>query len=182
MLLPCFGPSLIANHLFVWIKPSSQFGVALWSRQYWRIHWLMQEPATPAVSLCPPALLWGQAVMHAGFPAGSADKESFCKAGVPSSIPGLRRSLGERKGYPLQFSWPCLVAQMVKNPPALWETWVQSLGWEDSLEEGMQPTPVFLPGESPWTEEPDRLQSMGSQRVRHDWVTEHSPAQSCMCF
>ena len=41
-----------------------------------------------------------------------------------------------------------LVAQMVKNLPAVWETWVQSLGWEDSLEEGMATTPVFLPGES----------------------------------
>jgi len=57
---------------------------------------------------------------------------------------------------------------MVKNPPAMQETWVQSLGWEDSLEEGMAPTPVFLPGASLWTEEPDGLQSTRSQRARHD--------------
>jgi len=57
---------------------------------------------------------------------------------------------------------------MVKNLPAMWETWVRSLGWEDFLEEGMQHTPVFLPGESLWTEEPGRLQSMGLQRVGHD--------------
>ena len=57
---------------------------------------------------------------------------------------------------------------MVKNLPAVWETWVRSLGWEDPLEEGMQPTPVFLPGESPWTGEPGGLLSMGSQRVRYD--------------
>ena len=44
--------------------------------------------------------------------------------------------------------WASLVAQMVKNLPAVWETWVQSLGWEDPLEEGMQPIPVFLPGHS----------------------------------
>ena len=50
-------------------------------------------------------------------------------------------------------------------------TWVCSLGWEDLLEEGMATTPVFLPAESPWTEEPGRLQSIGSQRVRRDWVT-----------
>ena len=56
-----------------------------------------------------------------------------------------------------------LVAQMLKDPPAMRETWGQSLGREDPLEEGME----FLPGESPWTEEPGRLQSMGSQRVRH---------------
>ena len=48
------------------------------------------------------------------------------------------------------------------------ETWVQSLGQEDPLEEGMATTPVFLPGESPWTEEPGKLQSMGLQRVGHD--------------
>ena len=59
------------------------------------------------------------------------------------------------------FSWASLVAQMVKNPSAMWETWVPSLGWEDPLEEGMQPTPAFLPGESPWTEKPGRLQFHG---------------------
>ena len=60
------------------------------------------------------------------------------------------------------------VAQLIKNPPAMWETWVPSLGWEDPLEEGRQPTPVFLPGESPWTEKPGGLPSMGSHRVGHD--------------
>ena len=71
-------------------------------------------------------------------------------------------------GYPLQYSWASLMAQLVKNPPAMWDAWVLSLGSEDPLEEGIQPTPVFLPGESLWTEEPGRLQSKGSQRVRHD--------------
>ena len=50
---------------------------------------------------------------------------------------------------------------MVKYPPVMQETSVQSWGWEDPLEEGMAPTPGFLPGESPWTEEPDSLQSTG---------------------
>ena len=67
-----------------------------------------------------------------------------------------------------------LVAQTVKNPSAMQETWVRSLGWEDPLEEDMQPTPVFLPGESPWTEEPGGLQSTGLKRVGHDWATKHS--------
>ena len=49
-------------------------------------------------------------------------------------------------GYPLQYSWTSLVAQLVKNLPAMWEAWVRSLGWEDSLEKG-KVTPVFLPGE-----------------------------------
>ena len=52
-------------------------------------------------------------------------------------IPGSGRSPGEEIGYSLQYSWASLVAQMVKNLPSMWETWVQSLGWEDPLEEGM---------------------------------------------
>ena len=58
-------------------------------------------------------------------------------AGDPGSIPGSGRSSpGEGIGYPLQFSWASLVAQLVKNPPAMRETWVRSLGWEDSMEKG----------------------------------------------
>ena len=71
------------------------------------------------------------------FPDSSVGKESACNAGDPSSIPGSGRSSGEGTGYPLQYSWASLVAQLVKNLPAMWETWVQSLGWEDPLEEGM---------------------------------------------
>ena len=67
-----------------------------------------------------------------GFPFGSAGKESVCSVGDLGSIPGLGRSAGEGTGYPLQYSWASLVAQLVKNPSAVWETWVQSLGWEDS--------------------------------------------------
>ena len=66
------------------------------------------------------------------------------------------------------------LAQMVKNTPAIQETWVQSLGWEDTLQEGMATYSKFLPGESPWAEKPISLQFMGSQRVRHDWVTKHT--------
>ena len=56
-----------------------------------------------------------------------------------------------------------LVAQTVKNLPAMQEIWVRFPGQEDPLEKEIQPSPVFLPGEYPWTEEPGRLQSMGSQ-------------------
>ena len=70
------------------------------------------------------------------FPDSSAGKESTCNVGDPSSIPGFGRSAGEGIGYPLQYSWISLVAQLVKNLPAMLETWVQSLGWEDSLEKG----------------------------------------------
>ena len=72
-----------------------------------------------------------------GFPGSSAGKEITCSAGDPCSIPGLRRSAGEGIGYPLQYSWASLLAQMVKNLPAMQETWVRSLGWEDSLEESL---------------------------------------------
>ena len=61
-----------------------------------------------------------------------------------------------------------LVAQLVKNLPAMWETWVQSLGWEDSLEKEMAAHSSIVAWKIPWTEEPGRLQSMGLQRVRHD--------------
>ena len=83
-------------------------------------------------------------------------------------IPGLGRSPGEGLGYPFQYSWAYLVTQMLKNPPAMQETWVRSLGGEDPLEKGMAAHSSILPGESPWTEEPGGLQSVGSQRVRHD--------------
>ena len=66
------------------------------------------------------------------------------------------------------------MAQVVKSPPAMQETWVQSLVWEDPLERAWQPTPVFLPEESPRTEEPGSLQSMELQRARHDKATKQN--------
>jgi len=71
-----------------------------------------------------------------GFPDSFFGKESTCNAGEPSSIPESGRSTGEGIGYPLQYSWTSLVAQLVRNLPAMWETWVRSLGWEDPLEKG----------------------------------------------
>ena len=69
-----------------------------------------------------------------GFPGSSVGKESACNAGDPGSIPGLGRSVGEGLGSPLQYSWASLVAQLVKNLPAMQETWIRPLGWEDPLE------------------------------------------------
>ena len=71
-----------------------------------------------------------------GFPDSSVSKESASNAGDPGSIPGSGRSAGEGIGYPLQYSWASLVAQLVKNQPAMWETWVRFLDWEDPLEKG----------------------------------------------
>ena len=74
--------------------------------------------------------------MSMGFPDSSVGKESACNAGDPGSIPGSGRSTEEGIGYPLRYSWASLVAQLVKKSPAMQETWVLSLGWEDPLEKG----------------------------------------------
>ena len=70
-----------------------------------------------------------------GFAGSSVGKESACKEGDSGSIPGSGRSAGEGVGYPLQYSQASPVAQLVESP-AMWETWVRSLGWEDPLEKG----------------------------------------------
>ena len=100
----------------------------------------------------------------------SVGKESACNAGDPGSIPGLGRSSGEGIGYPLQQSWASLVAPLVKNPPAMRETWVQSVGWEDPLEEGVTTHSSILAWRIPMDRGAWWLQSMGSQRVGHDLV------------
>ena len=79
----------------------------------------------------------GNPLQYQGFLGSSAGKESTCNAGDPSLIPGSRGSPGEGIVYPLQYYCASLVAQTVKNLPAVRETWVQSLGWEDPLEEGL---------------------------------------------
>ena len=101
-----------------------------------------------------------------GFPDNSVGKQSTCNAGDPGLIPGSGRSTAEGIGYTLQYSWVSLVAQMVKNPPAMWETWVQSLGWDDPLEKRKATHSRILAWRIPWTSE-----SMGSWGVGHDWMT-----------
>ena len=71
------------------------------------------------------------------FPGSLAGKESTCNAWDPGLNPGLERSPEEGISYPLQYSWFSLVTKLVKNLPAMWETWVWSLGWEDPLEKGI---------------------------------------------
>ena len=129
-------------------------------------------------------------VVLKGFPGSSAGKgslagkerlagkESACNSGDPCSILRSGISPGKGIGYPLQYFWASLVAQMVKNQPAMQETWLQSLGWEDPWRRAWQPTPVFLPGESSWTGEPGRLQSVGSPRAGHHLGTKPPPPGS----
>ena len=81
----------------------------------------------------------------------SADKESVSSTQDPSLIPGSGRSTGEEIGYPLQYSWAFLVAQLVKNPPAVQKTWVLSLGWEDPLDKGIIIHSSILAWRIPWT-------------------------------
>ena len=98
-----------------------------------------------------------------GFPESAVAKESACNAGDPGSIPESGRSAGEGIGYPLQYSWGSLVAQLVQNSPAMPETWIRSLDWEDPLEKGKATHSSILAWRIPWT-----VQSMGSQSVGHD--------------
>ena len=78
-------------------------------------------------------------------------KKSICSAGDPGLIPGSGRSPAEGIDYPLQYSWASLVAQLVKNSPAMRETWVQSLGWEDPLEKGKPTHSSILARRILWT-------------------------------
>ena len=78
-------------------------------------------------------------------------------------IPGLGKSAGEGIGYPLQYSWASLVAQLIKNSPAMQETRVRSLGWEGPLEKGKATQSSILAWKIPWI-----VLSMGLQRVGHD--------------
>ena len=91
--------------------------------------------------------LWPSVYLRWGFPDSSVGKESACKAEDLGLIPGSGRSAGEGIGYPLQFSWAFLVAQLVKNPPACrspgFNPWVGKTPWRRE----QLPTPVFWPGE-----------------------------------
>ena len=81
--------------------------------------------------------------------------------------------MGRGQNISINRRWASLVAQTVKLLPAVQETWVQSLGWEDPLENEMTTHSSSLAWKISWTEEPGGLQSMEWQRVRHDWATEH---------
>ena len=85
--------------------------------------------------------------LFSSFPSSLVGKESTCNAGDP----GLERSAGEGIGYPLQYFQASLVAQLVKNPPTMQETSVQSLGWEDPLEKGKATHSSILPWRILWT-------------------------------
>ena len=97
-------------------------------------------------------------------------KKSACNAGNPSSIPGLGSSSGEGIGYPLQYCWASLVTEMAKNTPACRRPGLNPWAGKILRRRAWQPPPVFLSGESPWTEKPGGLQSMWSHRAESDWA------------
>ena len=101
------------------------------------------------------------------FPGGSDGKASACNEGDPGSIPGSARSLEKETGTHANIL-ASLVAQMVKRLPAMRETQVPSLGWEDPLEKEMAIHCSILAWKIPWMEEPRRSKSMWSQKLRHN--------------
>ena len=107
------------------------------------------------------------------FPGCSAGKEFPCNAGNPSLIPGLKRCPGEGIPDSFQYSWASLVVQTVQNLPAMQETWVRSLGWEDPLEKAMATHSSILAWKILQTEDIGGLQSTGSQRVTKFYLIDH---------
>ena len=124
-------------------------------------------------------ILFSPAQYECPFTYILADLRDSLLAQLVKNLPPIRETWfhpwvgkipGERIGYQVQFSWSSLVAQMVKNPPAKWETRVWFLIWEDPLEKGMAVLSSII-WRIPWTMEPGRLQSKGSQRVVCDSAT-----------
>ena len=107
------------------------------SQSSYQEHNIFFCPLALSLAMCVSLTSRMRVVRIQAFLGSSAGKESTCNEGDASSTPGSESSPTEVISYPLQYSWASLVAQMVKNPPAMWETWAQSQGWEDPLEEGM---------------------------------------------
>ena len=108
----------------------------------------------------------------------SAAKESTCNAGEPSLIPETGRYPGEGIDYLFQYSCASLVAQTAKNLPAMWETWVRPLGWEDPLKEGMETHSSILA----WEFHGQRsLMETVMGCKESDWATKHSTCLSSIC-
>ena len=108
-------------------------------------HWQKLKPCSSCLQWsecwCPTPKFMGSSLV------AQLIKISSYNAGDPSSTPGSGRSTVEGVGYPLQYSWASLVAQLEKNPPAMWQIWIQPLGWEDPQEKGTATHSSILPGE-----------------------------------
>ena len=130
---------------------------SMWSECHRLCHWLESGSVISFYwTMC--SLVWTSAVSCGGFRS--------------LQIVLAARALVFLAAFVLKgrWGWASLVAQMVKNPPAMQEIWVRFLDWEDSLEKEMATLSSILAWRIPWNEEPGGLQSMGLQRVTHDWV------------
>ena len=140
---PREGKEVCHSSILAWSIPWT-----IWSLGSQRVghDWMTLTFTSPLIET--ELILW----LAVGFPGSSVGKEFACNAGDPGSIPGSGRYTGEGIGYPFQYSWASLVAQLlVKNPPAMWETWIRSLGWEDPLEKGKAAHSSILAWRIPWT-------------------------------
>ena len=158
------------------------------SRKFSSKWWLMNQRcfklmAMPSQHMTTAGLAKGQSCnKEKAHPLSAASewKENITSAHVPwwrNNLMTSPRCIGLRKVTAYGYSrthWASLVAQMVKNLPAMWDTQVRSLGQEDPLEKGAATHASILAWRIPWTEEPGRLQSIGSQRVGQDWMTNTS--------
>ena len=135
----------------------------------YHLGWKMQTNVEEAVKMFLKSI-WD--LIKTGYLGSSADKESTCNAGDPNLSPGSVRSPGEGIGYPLQYCWASLVAQRVKNLPAMWETWVPSLSLEDPWRRKSLPTSLFLPGKFHGQRRLVAAVHAVSRRVRHNWTTK----------
>ena len=117
----------------------------------------------------PGSLHWECEVIATG-PPGKSCKHFLKESTFISSLRDISQSpkANEQLSKYSLCTQASLVAQLVKNPPVMQETWVRSLGWEDPLEKGKAAHSSILAWRIPWTEEPGGLQPVGSQRIRHD--------------
>ena len=169
-----FGLYLVFKFIFNWRIIPLQYCVGFCHTSAWVSHKYTRVPSLlnpPRTSLRTPPL-YGVTVHRAELPAHCSN---FPLA-VLSTHGGVCVSLLLSVCPALSFPWAYLVAQRLKRLPAMRETWVRSLGREDSLEKEMAIRSRILAWRIPWLEEPGGLQSMGSQRVGHDWATWLSPS------
>ena len=149
--------------------------ITKWAKEKWisKPKWLMTKPIL-FFSQFLFQNLWSNLLRLCQAKVGKLAKTvSWCPCALSSAhCPG-------QCGPELSMHMPWVVAQIVRILPAMRETRVQSLGWEDTLEKRMATHSIILAWRIPWTGDPGGLQSIGSQRVRHDWVTNTFPFFSC---
>ena len=144
---------------------------ASWTQQNietWKMHWVTKSTQLSGFSHHTP--IFGHCCFASFLIQHLVKKTSLKEWDVESSFP----SLGKMIRCGIRIHTQSQVVCTVKNPPAMWETWVWSLGREDPLEKGMATHSSILARRIPWTEESGGLQSMGSQRVGHNWATNRA--------